>query len=298
MKLSSCEENNKEIADFIIYIRSEKGLSENSIEAYLRDITHFSNFLGSKKIIEVVAEDVVDFLSFLKSAEYATSTLCRTLVSIKVFFHFLKREQTIAQNPTLLLESPKLWQLLPEILHQDEIESLFSQPNLETALGVRDRAILELLYGSGLRVSEVCALTLYSIDDHFLKVYGKGSKERVIPVGKMAVAAVDRYLNLYRWQWDSEKQHALFVTLKGKPVHRIAIWRSIKNYARLAGITKNISPHTLRHSFATHLLDNGADLRIIQELLGHANISSTDRYTQVSRSRIQEAFQQCHPKWK
>jgi integrase/recombinase XerD len=298
MKSTSCEENNKEIADFIIYIRSEKGLSENSIEAYLRDITHFSNFLDSKKFIEVVAEDVVSFLSFLKSAEYATATLCRTLVSIKVFFHFLKREQTIAQNPTLLLESPKLWQLLPEILHEDEIESLFSQPNLETALGVRDRAILELLYGSGLRVSEVCALTLYSIDDHFIKVYGKGSKERVIPVGKMAVKAVDVYLNQYRWQWDSEKRHALFVTLKGQPIDRIAIWRSIKEYARLAGITKNISPHTLRHSFATHLLDNGADLRIIQELLGHANISSTDRYTQVSRSHIQEAFQQCHPRWK
>jgi len=298
MKHSSCKENIKEINDFIIYVRSEKGLSENSIEAYVRDITHFANFLSSKKFIDVKPEDIIDFLSFLKSAEYATATLCRTLVSVKVFFHFLKREQTIAENPTLLLESPKLWQLLPEILHEDEVESLLAQPPLDTALGVRDRAILELLYGSGLRVSELCALTLYSIDDHFIKVYGKGSKERVIPVGKAAVKAVDDYLNQYRWQWDSEKQQALFVTSKGTPVDRISIWRSIKEYARLAGIVKNISPHTLRHSFATHLLNNGADLRIIQELLGHANISSTDRYTQVSRSHLQEAFQRCHPKWK
>lgn len=290
----------RDLADFIIFIRSEKGLSENTIEAYTRDINHFSNYLRKQRVMhfsDVVPDHVVSFLSFLKSADFATATICRTLVSLKVLFQFLKREEAIQLNPTELLDSPKLWQLLPEILDEEEVVHLFKQPNSETPEGARDRAVMELMYGSGLRVSEVCGLTLYSIDDQFVRVFGKGRKERIVPIGREALKAVDLYLTRYRSQWDSEKQQNLFVTLKGNPIDRVAVWRSIKNYARQAGITKNISPHTLRHSYATHLLNHGADLRVIQELLGHANINSTDRYTQVSRSRLQEAFQRCHPKW-
>lgn len=290
----------REYADFIIYIRSEKGLTENSIEAYSRDLRYFVDYLsrhGATPLSAVTSDQCINYLSFLKSAKYAPATLSRMLVSLKVFFQFLKREELVHQNPTLLLDGPKLWLLLPEILDEEEVERLLAQPNLEIAEGSRDRAILELMYGSGLRVSEVCGLTLYSIDDQFIRVFGKGRKERIVPVGGEALKAVDHYLNHFRSQWDSEKIENLFVTLKGKPIDRISIWRSVKSYAKKALIQKNISPHTLRHSYATHLLNHGADLRIIQELLGHANINSTDRYTQVSHSRMQEAFNRCHPKW-
>ncbi|CCB85850.1 tyrosine recombinase xerD [Parachlamydia acanthamoebae UV-7] len=291
----------REIKDFLVFIRSEKGLSSNTIEAYMRDVQNFANYAWQQEVRRYQAvepEHLIAFLGSLKSADYATSTISRTLVSLKVFFGFLKREGTIEQDPSMLLESPKLWQLLPDILDIEEVDLLMNQPDTKTAKGVRDRAIFELLYGSGLRVSEVCTLTIYSIDDQYIRVYGKGSKERIVPIGSQALMAVDQYLSLYRWQWDSEKEQSLFVTLRGKSMDRISIWRSIKEYAQQAGITKTISPHTLRHSFATHLLNNGADLRVIQDLLGHANISSTDRYTRVSSSHLQEAFHRFHPKWK
>lgn len=291
----------REIKDFLVFIRSEKGLSSNTIEAYMRDVQNFANYAWQQEVRRYQAvepEHLIAFLGSLKSADYATSTISRTLVSLKVFFGFLKREGTIEQDPSMLLESPKLWQLLPDILDIEEVDLLMNQPDNKTAKGVRDRAIFELLYGSGLRVSEVCTLTIYSIDDQYIRVYGKGSKERIVPIGSQALMAVDQYLSLYRWQWDSEKEQSLFVTLRGKSMDRISIWRSIKEYAQQAGITKTISPHTLRHSFATHLLNNGADLRVIQDLLGHANISSTDRYTRVSSSHLQEAFHRFHPKWK
>ncbi|EFB42765.1 site-specific tyrosine recombinase XerD [Parachlamydia acanthamoebae] len=291
----------REIKDFLVFIRSEKGLSSNTIEAYMRDVQNFANYAWQQEVRRYQAvepEHLIAFLGSLKSADYATSTISRTLVSLKVFFGFLKREGTIEQNPSMLLESPKLWQLLPDILDIEEVDLLMNQPDNKTAKGVRDRAIFELLYGSGLRVSEVCTLTIYSIDDQYIRVYGKGSKERIVPIGSQALMAVDQYLSLYRWQWDSEKEQSLFVTLRGKSMDRISIWRSIKEYAQQAGITKTISPHTLRHSFATHLLNNGADLRVIQDLLGHANISSTDRYTRVSSAHLQEAFHRFHPKWK
>ncbi|MFQ5729368.1 MAG: tyrosine-type recombinase/integrase, partial [Waddliaceae bacterium] len=163
-------------------------------------------------------------------------------------------------------------------------------------IGARDKAILELLYSSGLRVSEVCTIQIYDVDDEYVKVFGKGQKERLVPLGQCALAAIDHYLLYYRSQYDSEKEKALFVTKKGRPLDRISIWRMIKSHAKKAGITKSISPHTLRHSFATHLLDNGAELRVIQEMLGHANINSTERYTHVSRAHIQKAFTAFHPR--
>ena len=172
-----------------------------------------------------------------------------------------------------------------------EVERLLAVPKDK-----RDRAILELLYASGLRVSEVCGLKLYDLDDQFVRVQGKGSKERLVPLGQKALQAVDEYLKHCRDRFESEKQLALFVTKRGNPIDRIGVWHMIKKYAKQAGIVKNISPHTLRHSFATHLLDNGADLRVIQEMLGHASISSTDRYTHISRSRLQESFEQFHPR--
>ncbi len=191
-----------------------------------------------------------------------------------------------------LLESPKIWQLIPDILSLSEMECLLKQPNPDSAKGARDRAILEVLYASGLRVSELCQLKIEDVDDAYVKVNGKGGKEKVVPIGKKAIAAIDYYLSFR----DGTNQNALFISNKGKPIHRVGVWKMVKRYAMQAGIRKNIFPHTFRHSFATHLLDNGADLRVIQEMLGHASIDSTDRYTHISCKHLHEAFQKFHPR--
>lgn len=286
---------NENVKDFLSYIASEKGLSRNTQEAYCRDVETFCKWF-SGDLNFVIEQDFIAFLSMLQQKGFASSSLARTIVSLKVFFRFLKREGIISINPTHNLEGPNLWQLIPEVLSEAEMEKLLEAPDPQTFSGVRDRAILEILYGSGLRVSEVCRLTIYSIDDEFVRVFGKGSKERVVPIGSRALDAVDRWLSLFRSQFDSEKNLLLFLNSKGKPLHRIDVWKFLKGYGREAGITKNISPHTLRHCFATHLLDHGADLRVIQELLGHASISSTDRYTHISMTRLQDCFDRFHPR--
>jgi integrase/recombinase XerD len=289
----------EEIKDFLDYIGSEKGLSINTQMAYKRDVQAFADWLSfhfGARLKDVCSEQIIQFLSHLQTKGYATSSIVRLVVTLKVLFRFMKREGTVPINPALHLDTPKLWQLIPEVLSEKEIESLLAAPEQSTFTGARDKAILEILYGSGLRVSEVCRLSLYSIDDQFVKVFGKGSKERIVPIGKMAIGAVDHWLAVYRCQFDSEKNQLLFLTVKGKPIDRIGVWKAIKEYGKNVGIKKNISPHTLRHSFATHLLDHGADLRVIQELLGHSSISSTDRYTHVSRQHLVECFDQFHPR--
>lgn len=286
--------------DFSSYIGSEKGLSSNTLEAYQRDISSFFHFLEKKKnlasIEEVKEAHLVDFMDSLKSSDYASSSIARNLIAIKVLCRFLKREGALHTNFALYLATPKIWQLIPEVLSYEEIERLLAAPEIATLQGSRDKAILEVIYACGLRVSEVCSLKIYAVDDEFVRVMGKGSKERLVPIGAKAIEAVDHYLHHYRSQYDSEKVQELFVSSRGKPMNRIAVWKMIKEYAKKAGITKNISPHTLRHSFATHLLDNGADLRVIQEMLGHASISSTDRYTHISKSHLQNSFDAFHPR--
>lgn len=288
-----------EIDDFLIYIASEKGLSQNTIEAYSRDIQSLIHFAKTCHVLsfeEITERTLIDFLSLLKSKNYATATICRTLIACKVFFKFLKREGVVKEDVTFHLNTPKLWQLIPEVLTQTELESLLNACDIQTPDGARDLAILELLYASGIRVSEACALSLYDVDDEFVKVMGKGRKERVVPLGKKALAAIDHYLIHFRDETHESRHEKLFVTSSGKPLDRIMIWKIVKKYAQKAGINKNISPHTLRHSFATHLLDNGADLRIIQECLGHASIGTTERYTHISRTKLHESFDAFHPR--
>lgn len=286
--------------DFLSYAASEKGLSPNTIEAYRRDLEKWIDFLQSNKqmttFLEATEEEIIAFISSLKAQNYATASLTRTMIAIKVLFRFLKREGLVPTNCALYLSSPKLWQLLPEVMTVEEVERLLSIPDPNTAVGARDLAILEVLYASGLRVSEVCGLKIYDVDDLFVKVMGKGSKERLVPIGSKAIDAIDRYLTNFRHLSESDRNQALFVTRSGRPLDRTKIWRMIKDYVKAAGIQRNISPHTLRHSFATHLLDHGADLRVIQEMLGHATISSTDRYTHVSQNHISEAFNAFHPR--
>lgn len=288
----------KELDDFGIYLSSEKGLSKNTLEAYSRDINQLIEFLSEQKITQweqVTLQHLLGFFSKKQEAQYATTSIYRALIAFKVFFSFLKREEILKNNLAEHLDAPKLWQKIPQVLSESEVESLLKQPERETFAGARDRAILEILYGTGIRVSELCGLKINDVDDHFIRVFGKGSKERTVPIGKKALEAVDYYLN-FRDSVNTDEVNALFVTHKNQPMDRVEVWNLVKQYAKLAGIEKNISPHTFRHSYATHLLDNGADLRIIQELLGHGSISSTDRYTHVSQVHLKKAFNSFHPR--
>lgn len=283
------------IADFLDYIRSEKGLSPNTIEAYGRDVRSFAGFLQRSEWKEVGSEQILAFLGHLKARNYASASICRILVAIKVFFRFLKREGEVSVDLGRYFETPKLWQLIPEVLTAAEVDALLAQPDASGAVGARDKAVLELLYATGIRVSELCGLRIRDLDDQFVKVRGKGKKERIVPVGRQAVEAVDAYLKQFRGE-AKEEDAPLFVSPRGKPLSRVTVWDRIKLYAKQAGISKAISPHTLRHSFATHLLENGADLRLIQEMLGHEDIGTTDRYTHVTGGRVKAAFRQFHPR--
>ncbi len=283
--------------EFLRYLRAERGLSSNTLEAYGRDVTTFLQQIGQKAVGEIQRDDVITFLANLQSKNYASSSIARALIALKVFFRFLKRDKLHVQDVGQFLDTPKLWQLLPDVLSSTEIEALLTQPDCTTNQGMRDKAILELLYATGIRVSELCNLAIYDVDDDQVRVFGKGSKERIVPISTRAVVAIDVYLAKVRDQHDSEEQKKLFLSRTGKPLDRTSVWKFIKVYAKKAGITKNIFPHMMRHSFASHLLDGGADLRIIQEMLGHANISSTDRYTHVSLSRVHERFKNMHPRY-
>ncbi|MBS0606707.1 MAG: site-specific tyrosine recombinase XerD [Parachlamydiales bacterium] len=287
------------LADFLSYIASEKGLSTNTVAAYRRDLEMFFKLLkgrGKLALEEVGEGDVIAFLAQLKSGQYASSSVCRSLVAVKVFFRFLKREKLIATDPTANLDSPKLWQLIPEVLTYDEVDALLKSPDPTDPMGARDRAVFEVIYASGLRVSEVCGLNLFDISENTVRVKGKGGKERIVPIAQPAIDAVDHYLIHFRDAQPDQKEAPLFVTSKGKRIDRTLIWQRIKFYGKKAGIGKPLSPHTLRHSFATHLLENGADLRVIQEMLGHASVATTDRYTHISQHHLTQAFSNFHPR--
>lgn len=285
------------IRDFLDYLRSERGLSPHTIEAYGRDARLFASFQkekGKHSFQDISSESIYEFLGFLHAQEYASSSVCRMFVAIKVLFRFLKQEGTIATDLGRYFETPRVWQLIPEVMTPEEVDALLSQPQQTDALGARDKAILELLYATGMRVSELTSLKINDLSDTFVKVRGKGRKERLIPVGEAAIQAVDYYLLHFRGQ--AEEGAPLFLSQKGKAISRISIWARFRAYARIAGIQKTVSPHTLRHSFATHLLERGADLRLIQDMLGHEDIGTTDRYTHVTTSRLSKAFQDFHPR--
>ncbi|MBS0621282.1 MAG: site-specific tyrosine recombinase XerD [Verrucomicrobia bacterium] len=280
------------LTDFLSYLGAEKGLAENTLQAYRSDIERFMGALQGKSLKDATEGDVIAHLAHLKESQFATSSICRALVAIKEIFRFLKREGVIPLDITALLDAPKMWQLIPEVLTLAEVDALLKVPSPEGAVGALYHAILTTLYASGLRVSEVCGLNLQDVDDAVVRVKGKGGKERIVPIAKVAVAAIDHYLTHFR----GEGGEALFVTSRGQRVSRTQVWRRVKLYAKQAGIQKKISPHTLRHSFATHLLENGADLRVIQEMLGHASVATTDRYTHISQQHLSTSFHTFHPR--
>lgn len=281
---------NQRLFDFLDYLRSERGLSKHTIEAYGRDVALFIQQADA-----FTPEAVYSFLNHLKAQKFASSSICRMLVAVKVFLRFLKREGDLEVDFGKNFETPKVWKLIPEVMTVEEVDSLLQQPKTDDVIGARDKAIFELLYATGMRVSELCGLRIFDLSDASVKVYGKGRKERVIPVGRRALDAIDHYLLYFRGE-ARERESSLFLSSRGKPIDRVTVWERICVYARAAGIEKTISPHTLRHSFATHLLENGADLRIIQEMLGHEDIGTTDKYTHIANSHIQDSFKKFHPR--
>jgi integrase/recombinase XerD len=284
------------------YLIVERGLSKNTIEAYSHGLSRFLNHLrekGVQEIRDVGKFDVRGFLLALKKENLSAKTIVRDLVAIRTFFRFLVQEGILETNPVEDLESPKVAKTLPEILTLKDIEQLLEQPNLQTPLGMRDRAMLEILYATGMRVSELTHLPTHQVnlEGGYVLLYGKGSKERIVPLGSEAIKWVTLYLKESRGILAKGKESPfLFINRSGKGMSRQGLWKNLKNYTRRAGLRKRITPHLLRHSFASHLLEGGADLRSVQMMLGHADISSTQIYTHVTGERLKKIHQRYHPR--
>ncbi|MBI4358751.1 MAG: site-specific tyrosine recombinase XerD [Candidatus Omnitrophica bacterium] len=307
-----------QVKNFINYLSVERNLANNSLLAYESDLKKYTSFLADKKVKDfhqVTRNHITQFLFHEKGRKQEASSIARALVAIKLLHRFLVREGELKEDVTSVLESPKLWKHLPTFLTLKEMEAVLSAPNIRKATGVRDRAILELLYATGIRVSELVGLKTQDVnlDSGFLKCYGKGGKERIVPLGRSAKEFVERYLRKRNAPSPSPlpllcggkvrgkangKASALFLGSKraGERLSRQAVWQMIRKYAKRARIKKKITPHTFRHSFATHLLERGADLRVVQELLGHADISTTQIYTHVSRDHLKSVHSRFHPR--
>jgi integrase/recombinase XerD len=285
---------------FLDYLAVEKGLAKNSLSAYQTDLRHFGHWLGDqKRELEAVQRiDIVRYFQALRSAGISARSVARALAAIRGMFRFLVAERHLKHDPTENLENPKLWTTLPKSMQPEEVDALLRAPDRTTPEGLRDGAMLELLYATGLRVSELIHVKIDDLvmDAGFLRTIGKGSKERIVPFGDSARDAIVVYVERGRPRFDKHADPYLFLSSRGRPMSRQAFWMKITRYARQAGIAGHISPHVLRHSFATHLLENGADLRSVQMMLGHSDISTTQIYTHVSRARLQKMYEQFHPR--
>jgi len=287
---------------FLDYLTIECGLSINTLQAYQRDLGRLAAFLGiedGQGWDTVTGDQVITFLMAEKSRGCAVPTVSRALVAARMFFRYLSAESLVPHDPTEHLESPRLWQTLPEVLDRRAVDRLLSAPDpAHDRLPRRDRAVLEFLYATGARASETADLTLDSVNPEggYVHCIGKGRKERIVPIGRRALETLDVYLAEERPRLDRRGDPHLFLTHSGRRLGRETIWRLVKKYARRAGVSRRVSPHTLRHSFATHLLEGGADLRAVQEMLGHVDISTTQVYTHVDPSRLKAIHKKYHPR--
>jgi integrase/recombinase XerD len=293
----------KEIIDtFLSYLSVERGLSQNTIASYREDLGYYVDFLERRNVdalYKISRNDITNFLLFQKDKGLAANSVARRLAAIRMFHRFLTREKIIKDDPTNLIDSPRLWKKIPDTLSVSEVEALLSQPNIRDKQGARDKAILETIYATGMRVSEAVTLRAdnVNLDIGFLRCIGKGNKERIIPLGSKAVASIKRYLETVRPHFaKAEGCPYLFLNRFGRRLSRQSFWKIIKKYAQSARIKKPIRPHILRHSFATHLLEKGADLRSVQEMLGHANISTTQIYTHINKERLKAIHKMFHPR--
>ncbi|MBC7321014.1 site-specific tyrosine recombinase XerD [bacterium] len=282
------------IEKFLSFLSYERGYSPNTLSSYKIDLTELSSFLNEKgsSLIEANKEDLVQFINMLSERGFTNNTIIRKLASIRTFFKYLLSEGIIEKDLVSFLDTPKKEKKIPKVLFEDQIKKLLEQPLLQEERYARERSILELLYSCGLRVSEIVNLTINDInlEEGFVRIKGKGNKERIVPLGSKAISAISEYLRQRR----HIKEKKLFLNSRNKGLSRQSVWLIVKQFANNVGL--DISPHTLRHSFATHLLDNGADLRVVQELLGHSSISTTQIYTHVSNKRLKEEFEMAHPR--
>ncbi|MCX7847558.1 MAG: site-specific tyrosine recombinase XerD [bacterium] len=286
------------VRQFVLHLQLERGLARNTCLAYENDVRLFGAFLARHGINawhEVTPAHITDFLTERHALRRSVNTVLRELIALRVFFRYLVQERTVQEDVTARVEAPKVWRLLPEVLSEGEMQQLLTAPDERTWRGARDKAMLELLYATGLRVSELVTLRLGDVDleSGFLRCRGKGGKERVVPIGAPARAALRAYLS---WRGSGAGAEPLFCTSRHTAMTRVNFWKRITQYAKRAGILKAAHPHIVRHSFATHLLMHGADLRVVQELLGHANITTTQRYTHVDHQRLRAVHRQFHPR--
>ena len=290
-----------QIRSFLNYLRVEKGLAANTLNAYRRDLEKFAAFAVKRGLTldQFTHSDVIDFLRTLYLRKLDSRTVARHLVTIRHLFRFAFTEGMITENPAANVAAPKFRRSLPEFLSVEEVDRLLRQPDITATLGLRDKAMIELLYSTGLRVSELCGLKASDVqlEDGCLRCIGKGSKERLVPVGRAALDLVLQYMKKSRPEILGEKTSPyLFPTRIGTAINRIAFWKILSGYGRKAGLRKPLTPHMLRHSFATHLLDRGADLRSVQMMLGHADIATTQIYTHVVEERLKQVYKAHHPR--
>ena len=286
------------VRGFLDYCRIEKGLAANTIEAYGRDLKSFQEFCRGAEAIPG-AEEIRRYLDSLHRSGLGSRTIARKLTTLRNFYRFLLREEWIDQDPTALLALPRQWKSLPKYLTLEEVDRLLAAPDPDRPVGLRDRAMLALLYATGMRVSELCRVRTADLDAELgvVRIFGKGGKQRIVPVGRGALAAVGEYVERARPRLLKERSSPyLFVSSRGKPLTRQGFWKALAGYGRAAGIARPLTPHVVRHSFATHLLEGGADLRSVQTMLGHADISTTQIYTHVMRSRLQKIVHEHHPR--
>ena len=290
------------IEEFNHYLLVEKGLAKNTLESYKNDLLLYCSYLkrgGFNSFKDTSRTQIIEYLLELRDKGKATSTISRNLASIRSFYQFLLRDRYIDKDPSQNLESPKIEKRLPKVLSIVQVGELLEAPNTSTVIGNRDKAMLELLYATGIRVSELVSLDVKDVNMNMglIKCLGKGSKERIVPLGSVAIKSISQYVNKgLPFLKKSVSGDALFLNNKGKRLTRQGFWRILKKYSALIPIDIDITPHTLRHSFATHLLENGADLRSVQEMLGHADISTTQIYTHLSKARLMEVYSKTHPR--
>ncbi len=290
------------IEQFRDFINLERGVSALTDEAYSRDIVRFAQYCRTRSAVgptDVTAKLVREYVYHLKDLGLAPSSIRRNVSAVRTYFKFLVGEGHVVRDPSDRLETPKRWRTLPDVLSVDEVERLLAAPAIDEPMVFRDRAMLELAYGAGLRVSEWITLGVRDVlfDDMLVRVFGKGSKERLVPIGRKAIGAVALYLRELRPRLErGEGKGVLFLNARGDPMTRMGAWKILRRHVTTAGLAKRVTPHTLRHSFATHLLENGADLRAVQEMLGHADISTTQIYTHVDREYLRTVHRKFHPR--
>ncbi len=288
----------KTAEEFLKYIKAELGLSRNTASSYDKDLKNFSGYLKKNNISSPRRQDITAYLLELKRQGFSPSTISRRLSAVKGYFRYMLNEGLIKANPTAGMKSPRKWAEIPGALSPADVNSLLSAPDTKKKAGMRDAAILELLYATGMRISEVCGLKTADVnfDAGFLRCMGKGSKERIIPVGGKALGSIKLYMEKARPHYARGGPPELFITRLGGKFTRQGLWKIVKKYALKAGIRENMTPHMLRHSFATHLLERGADLRSVQEMLGHSSISTTQIYTHVNGARLKKVHSRFHPR--